>query len=55
MEDNRVHIFPKCSCPKMNVIDRLEFELASDNIAVLHVSPSRLFKKDSFGIFIAQR
>ena len=27
-EDNRVHTFPKGICPKVNVIARLEYELA---------------------------
>ena len=33
-EDKGVHTFPKGICPKVNVIARLEFELAGDNSAV---------------------
>ena len=37
--DKEVHIFSKGICPKLNVIARLEFELASYEAAVLYFSP----------------
>ena len=33
-DDKGVHTFPKCICPKVNIIARLEFELAYYNSAV---------------------
>ena len=33
-EDKGVHTFPKGICPKVNVIARLEYELAYDDSAV---------------------
>ena len=33
-EDKGVHTFPKCICPKVNIIARLEYELAYDDSAV---------------------
>ena len=35
--DGRVHAFPIRISPKVNMIVRLEFELASYDVAVLHV------------------
>ena len=35
-EDKGVHTFPKGVCPKVNVIARLEFELAYYDSALLH-------------------
>ena len=32
------HTFPNGICPKVNVIDRLEFELAYGNVTVQHVN-----------------
>ena len=36
--DKEVHAFPKGICPKVNVIERLGFELAYDNVPVQHVN-----------------
>ena len=36
--DNEVHIFSKGISPKVNVIIRLEFELASHEVAVQYIS-----------------
>ena len=41
-EDKWVHTFPKGICPKVNVIARLEFELASCNSAVQRFTPRGL-------------
>ena len=50
MKYKRVHIFLKGICPKMNVMEQLEFELAYNNVIVKHfnhystVTPSELKK-----------
>ena len=36
--DKRVHAFPKSISPKVNVIARLEFELAYSEVAILNVN-----------------
>ena len=38
MGDKRVHIFPKSSSPKLNVIEWLEFELGYFEVAVQQLS-----------------
>ena len=38
--DKKVHVFPKGISPNMNVIARLEFELAYYDVAVHHISLS---------------
>ena len=35
-EDKQVHAFPKGTCPKVNIIVRLEFELAYYDSTVQH-------------------
>ena len=38
MKDKGVHAFLKSISPKVNVIERLEFELAYSNVTVLYVT-----------------
>ena len=37
--DKEIYMFPNNIIPKMNVLGRLEFELAYKDVAVQHVSP----------------
>ena len=41
LEDKDVHAFLKDICPKLNVIARLEFELAYDDSSALTITPPR--------------
>ena len=48
LEDKGVHTFPKGICPKVNVIARLEFELAYYDSAVHSYLNNLLFNYCSF-------